>query len=199
MYLSRIYLPWKFAANSYQWHQVLWQLFPQRSTESRDYLFRTEKAVVGQGMTVLLQSHSQPKSCESANVLASKTFQPILRSGIALRFCLRANPIKSIRDEDGRKNRKGEVKSCRVPLIDELEQRQWLERKLANSAALSSLEITPDNVLHFRKSGHAGKIQSVVFSGTLIVENHDALLALLENGIGPAKAFGCGLLSLANR
>jgi len=43
----------------------------------------------------------------------------------------------------------------------------------------------------------AGKIQSVGFQGILQVAKPTILKEIIINGIGPAKAFGCGLLSLA--
>ena len=51
------------------------------------------------------------------------------RDGQRLRFRLRANPIKTIRDENGRKNKKGEIKRCRVPLLKENQQIAWLKKK----------------------------------------------------------------------
>jgi len=43
----------------------------------------------------------------------------------------------------------------------------------------------------------AGKIQPVRFQGILQVVNPGALQETTIKGIGPAKSFGCGLLSLA--
>jgi len=36
-----------------------------------------------------------------------------------------------------------------------------------------------------------------LFDGSLTVSDESAFIALLRSGIGPAKAFGCGLLSVA--
>lgn len=40
-------------------------------------------------------------------------------------------------------------------------------------------------------------IDRVVFEGRLVVENADALRRAMTSGIGPGKAYGCGLLTLA--
>ncbi len=47
-----------------------------------------------------------------------------------------------------------------------------------------------------RKRGE-GDLSPFLFEGVLTVENPEALLSLVRSGIGRAKAFGCGLLSLA--
>jgi len=54
-------------------------------------------------------------------------------------------------------------------------------------------------VLNFRKpkENRSGKIQPVVFDGVLTVDDADVFLALIRKGIGPAKSFGCGMMSLA--
>ena len=122
-----------------------------------------------------------------------------LQAGQRLRFMLVANPVKMINDEGGRKNTAGESKKCRVPLVKEDDQRAWIERKLQDTASLESLVIDPVFPLRFRKGkeDRAGKIQPVGFQGVLSVKEPDAFVGLIQSGIGPAKAFGCGLLSLA--
>jgi CRISPR system Cascade subunit CasE len=88
---------------------------------------------------------------------------------------------------------KGEVKKCRVPLIREEEQHAWLARKLNGAAELETLELRTGRPLYFRKKV-TGKIVSVTFEGILRVTDGTAFVSLLKNGIGPAKAFGCGLM-----
>lgn len=83
------------------------------------------------------------------------------------------------------------IRKCRVPLIKEEEQRQWLLRQLSEVDATSVLPHAP---LYFRKGGHGGNLVIATFEDVLRVGDPDRLAALLENDIGPAKAFGCGLL-----
>jgi CRISPR system Cascade subunit CasE len=122
-----------------------------------------------------------------------------LQEGQRLRFFLVANPIKMINDEGGRKNTSGEPKKCRVPLVKEEDQRAWIERKFQDVAQLENLAIDPVFPLRFRKSkeDRAGKIQQVSYQGSLSVQDPEVMMTLIKTGIGPAKAFGCGLLSLA--
>lgn len=79
-------------------------------------------------------------------------------------------------------------------LIREEEQRTWLERKLAGAAAIEAATLQPRAPLYFRKGNRAGKLVAITFEGVLQVLDSTLMLSLLENGIGPAKGFGCGLL-----
>jgi CRISPR system Cascade subunit CasE len=108
-------------------------------------------------------------------------------------------PPKKIRDERGRLNQKGNVKKCRVPLIQEREQKDWLERKLNTFCTIEALAANRELPLYFRKGkeSRTGKIQSILFDGILRVNDPDSFLVTITRGIGPAKAFGCGLLSIA--
>lgn len=199
MYLSKIVVSGTACRNPYEMHRVLWRLFPENADANRDFLFRVEQADWTYS-EVLMQSVREPEiSTSAAQIKARREYSPVLKSGQRLRFMLVANPVKMINDEGGRKNSKGEPKKCRVPFIHEEEQRSWLERKLLNGASLEVLVINPGFPLRFRKAKQncAGKIQPVNFEGILKVDDPDCMIELVGKGIGPAKAFGCGLLSLA--
>lgn len=199
MYLSKVMITGMACRNPYEIHRELWRMFPEDADANRDFLFRVERSSRKQA-GVLMQSIRQPRQQSSnASLLAARDYPLELRSGQRVRFLLIANPIKTISDEKGRKNAKGMVKKCRVPLIDEAEQRLWMERKLDGSSQLEKLIIDPILPLYFRKSKSkaAGKIQPVNFQGILQVVNPVVFKEMIVNGIGPAKAFGCGLLSLA--
>lgn len=199
MYLSKIMIKGAACRNPYEIHRILWNLFPSDADAQRDYLFRVER--MGQQQAeILLQSQRKPEcATRDASLLATREYVPRLRSGQRLRFMIIGNPVKTIQDESGRLNRQGEVKKCRVPLIRDEEWRQWLERKLAGCAELETLIAEKRLPMNFRKAKErrVGKIQPVRFQGVLKVENEAALMDLIENGIGPAKGFGCGMLSLA--
>ncbi|WP_305856480.1 type I-E CRISPR-associated protein Cas6/Cse3/CasE [Balneatrix alpica] len=197
MYLSKVWLDWHWAKDPYQQHRALWQLFPDRAAEKRDFLFRVEDWQSRKGAAVLMQSALAPATTEVAQVLATKTVAFTIPIGRTLRFKLRANPVKTIKDERQRLNRKGEVKTCRVPLVQEEQQLQWLMRKLAPAARLESAWVSKEQPLYFRKGEMAGKIQPICFEGLLTIEDTAAWQILIQQGIGPGKAMGCGLLSVA--
>jgi CRISPR system Cascade subunit CasE len=199
MYLSKVLMKGSALRNPYEVHRTLWRLFPVNGEAKRDFLFRIEQSDYSCAQ-ILIQSNRQPEnSTEAARILACKAYRPILAGGHRLRFFLVANPIKMIDDESGRKNARGEVKKCRVPLLREDEQRAWIMRKLGNAALIEALTIDRGSPIRFRKGreDRVGRIQPVLFRGTLKVQIPEFMTALVRAGIGPGKAFGCGLISLA--
>jgi len=198
MYLSRIYVPWPESKNAYTLHQALWTLFPNRPDDKRDFLFRVEQEKTGVGASILMQSQYEPApNVEAAEVKAKCDYPLNLMKGQRLRFLLKANPVKTIKDEKGRKNAKGEIKKCRVPLIKEEEQQRWLIRHLDGIVVLEEMQMSPCVPLYFRKGQQAGKVVPVRFEGVMRVVDPLAVKELVAQGIGPAKALGCGMLSLA--
>ncbi|GAM10682.1 CRISPR system Cascade subunit CasE [Geobacter sp. OR-1] len=199
MYLSKVMISGTACRNPYEIHRALWKLFHEDAEAERDFLFRVGQSERNSA-EVLLQSFRKPEiSVETARILGCKEYPLTLQEGQRLRFLLVANPIKMINDEGGRKNASGEPKKCRVPLVKEEDQRAWIERKFLDVAQLENLVIDPVFPLRFRKSkeDRAGKIQQVSFQGALSVQNPESMISLIKTGIGPAKAFGCGLLSLS--
>jgi CRISPR system Cascade subunit CasE len=204
MYLSKIHIPWQLAKNPYQLHQALWRLFPgQEPSAEREFLFRVEQIQQGVGSNVLLQSPLPPQNAEQTPiVLAQREYELHLTEGQRFRFRLRANPIKTIKDSSKgtvEKNGKIFTKTVRVPLIHEDQQQAWLERKLQGMAQLETLILQPEPVTYFRKAkeNRSGKIQTVLFDGVLMVTNATEFNLQVVKGIGAAKAFGCGLISIA--
>src|SRR5690606_18514420 len=123
------------------------------------FLFRVEAGVPGGRFEVLLQSSDVPMaSDDGVTVLATKPFAPTLREGQWLRFHLKVNPVKTIKDRSGRQNRRGEPKSCRVPLIRADHQEEWLRRKLEGAAKVHMVEMATGQPLYFRRKGEVGKI-----------------------------------------
>ncbi len=199
MYLTRLLLNGDQLHNPYEIHRALWQTFPNAPEQSRDFLFRVEQKSSHQAQ-VLIQSQRQPKDIpNSARLLTSKEIELNLLEGIRLNFFLIANPTKTITDEQGRLNKKGKPKKCRVPLIKVEQQIDWLIRKLNSSAVVDVESVTIDKLppLNFRKDRKRGKVQPYSFKGILQVNDPSLLESAIKQGIGPAKAFGCGLLSLA--
>jgi CRISPR system Cascade subunit CasE len=180
--------------NPYEIHRKIWELFPDRPNATRDFLFRVEKSSPG-GQAILLQSAMAPvANNKNVAIVGHKEVEYSFEQGMALRFHLTANPTKRIRDLGGKKKNQGR---CRVPLIDEDEIRSWLVRKFADSAQLQEMIVARKNTLYFRKKGMPGKVVTVTYNGLLTVSDGDLFKEMVIKGIGPAKAFGCGLLSLA--
>lgn len=119
-----------------------------------------------------------------------------IRYGRILRFRLRANPTKKIdtMSTDG-KRRNGR----RVPLNNPEEQVEWLVRKAnRHGFKLGQVIISSSGSAELVKSPSTAKtFQGVVYEGTLQVNDEELFLDSICSGIGPGKAYGFGLLSIA--
>ncbi|MFC1614790.1 type I-E CRISPR-associated protein Cas6/Cse3/CasE [Gemmatimonadota bacterium] len=189
MYISEFEMDGQVLMNPYNIHRQLWNLFPGRRDESRKFLYRVEWPRGVRPAQVLMLSEHEPNQAETGKnclLLRKKKVEPYFSKGQLLRFSLCANPVKRLSKE-----------RCRVPLLYFTQQLQWLERKLASAAEVIETRAVSGKVLHFRKGSIRGKIVTVIFTGILQVKEPDCLLNLMKSGIGPAKSFGCGLLSLA--
>ena len=205
MFLSRVEVSWGSARNPYNLHRAIWKLFPEMERESRasaeesrqGFLFRVEQSEPGCTAIVIIQSRHEPqKVAEHVRVLVSKVFNPQPSRGQRLAFVMTANPVKTIKDEAGRLDSNGEPKKCRVPLIKEEQQIQWLHDKLNGIASPEAVNIRklPPIFFYKQKEKRDGKLIPVLFEGVIRVDEPNLLLKALEDGIGPAKGFGCGLM-----
>lgn len=188
MYLSQCRIDARYLINPYQVHRLLWKQFPNDPYGSRPFLFQMEK--LGRGRArygeILMLSTRKPLSTDAVTgvaLLASKPYRPRFVSGQAVGFRLDANPVKRLNQTQNR-----------VPLLREEERIAWLQRKLEGVATLQECSMTAGESLFFRKQRSSGKIVKVRFEGVLKVDHAMGLCGLIEYGIGPAKAFGCGLL-----
>ncbi|WP_422138500.1 type I-E CRISPR-associated protein Cas6/Cse3/CasE [Endozoicomonas sp. ALC020] len=204
MYLAKVHISPAKSNNAYELHRALWQLFPDRPDDNRTFLFRVESWSHATGAQVLMQSLSKPADgSEHARCLATKAVNYKFQEGQQLRFRLRCNPVKAVKDErKGTVTRNGRthIRSVRVPLFREEEQQQWLKSKLKRAGArLQAVNIVQENPIYFRKTREmrSGKVQPVLFEGVLLVVEPSALQKAVAEGIGPAKSFGMGLMSLA--
>lgn len=187
-------------------HKKIWNLFPDKADEKRSFLFRVENLGQKGVQHILLQSSYEPQPANGELVLLNKPkknkpkkvqFDGIT-NGASYRFLLRANPTKRIKDSGGKTTNQGRV---RVPIIDEDEIIAWLSRQFEGLAEIKAVTLAQQDLLYFRKDkgnqNHVGKIQTVTYSGLLTVVESESLVNKMKDGIGPAKAFGCGLLTLA--
>ena len=220
MYLSRLLLNTRNRdarrdlASPYDLHRTLARVFPgpradaeganEGRTPNHGLLFRAEPDAPG-GPAVLVQSLAEPDWRSLPDGYARQTdgpkpFEPRLCEGQRLRFRLVANPTVK-KQVEGRKN------GARVPLVHdrapaghpevEAGYLDWLERKAeAGGFAVAHVVDAP-----FQTTGGRGKrgltLFGVRFDGALTVTSPDRLLHAVRSGIGPAKGFGFGLLSLA--
>jgi CRISPR system Cascade subunit CasE len=98
-----------------------------------------------------------------------------------------------------------------TPIFDRSAQTAWVATKLgANGVSLNThspdldadepdVQITATGSDRFTRAGSPGTIEllKVTFDGSLTVTDPDNLRHALCNGIGRAKGYGCGMLTLA--
>mgnify|MGYP000684069403 CR=1 FL=1 len=142
-----------------------------------------------------------------------------IKKGQLLSFRLKANPTKRIADNND------PLKGKRVNFFRENEQIEWLMRKSKGNgsetggfeipsgstngddkeaAYLRCVRARTDGKVRCLKKGDAGKVDghvvtqySVTYDGILRVTDPVSFIRTLIRGIGPGKAFGFGLLSIA--
>jgi len=193
LYLSRLSLAsnrvsYHWLSNPYHVHQ---RLMMGADGDPR-LLFRIEQTTDPQ--IILVQTHSQPiweKAFADFPVLAKpaevKEFEPNLTPGAVYRFRLLANPTIK---KDGK----------RFGIIREMDQINWLERKLQTAGGrLLGCHVMPrSKQLSIKKKENGGSIThlAALFEGQFTASETQRLEQAIADGIGSAKGFGFGLLSV---
>lgn len=196
---SRIGRTW--LANPYRVHQRLLMAFPD--ADPGRVLFRIEDEWTPP--RIIVQSEAEAEWDEAFGDFAALASPPRQRTlvidvaaGDVLRFRLRANPTKRLSAACPGKM----VDGPRVGLFREAEQRAWIQRKAsAAGVGLLSVDVRPLSTIVSRKNpakdrAHQSHL-AVQFDGRLGVTDPRALEEAVRCGIGSAKAYGFGLLSLA--
>jgi CRISPR system Cascade subunit CasE len=112
--------------------------------------------------------------------------------GQTWRFRLCANPTHSERSGDGARGRV-------YAHVTVAQQRKWLlDRAEKHGFALEpdKFDVMSSEPRQFRRAGGTVTISTAVFEGLLRVTDADAFKSALVNGIGRAKAYGCGLITI---
>jgi len=199
MYLSLLSLDrmhrgtMRLLSNVYLLHKGIMSGFARYGDGLR-VLFRVEPEIDDRVVRLLVQSERSPSwepFAERRPCLVDvrvKEFSPVFRPGNSYRFRLRANPVVK---------RNGK----RYGLIRDETLEEWLRKKeSALGLRFRSLLALDEGYVtgHKEGNGHSQRIniKTARFEGVVSVSEPHLLLKALSGGIGPAKAFGCGLLSL---
>lgn len=194
-------------ADSQALHRLVMSAFPQATTgddarQAFGVLFRLEIDNQSGVPSLLVQSALPPSSEPLAPLLlrppgeskaVSRLYEAIT-PGSVLRFRLRANPTRRINaSQTGDK-----LAGKRVNLRTDEQRQDWIKRKMHDAGCdLLHCTIQEGNTQVGRRNGQRMHHGSVVYDGLLRVQDPDALRAALRAGIGAAKAYGFGLLSVA--
>lgn len=194
MFLAKLQVPLASVRNSYELHRIIWNFFPNMPDADRFFLFRVNYDQRDQKtIEILVQSELEPIASGkgSSILLAKKAYNPHFRKGQVLKFEVRTNPV--------RRSTSRETKKQVYRLIeDDTELETWFKNLLLPMADLLNFRIVSKDKLLFRtKRQEEGMIYTVSFEGYLVVSDPELLFSTVKNGIGRAKSFGCGLLSVA--
>ncbi len=131
--------------------------------------------------------------------VVSKPYDPFLdrlNEGMKLRFRLKANPVRS--DFKQAKGGRGKVRALTVE-----QQGEWLisrAEKLGFSINPEEFEVIHSEWQHFAKNRkHKVSMKTATFEGVLTVVDGEAFRKTLVDGVGRAKAYGCGLMTVSIR
>jgi len=207
-------------ANVHNMHRRVLSAFPDQRLEAPrrhfQVLYRLEIAPDGIP-SLLVQSEPTPlwEGLPHDYLLPSYDANPAVRPlgplldvvepGATFRFRLRANPTKRLRTGTT-------VPGKRVELNGQDALMSWLERKAAAAGFeparkpastaesiswASSVTIFEESKVRGGRAGASITLGSALFEGQLRVTAPDAFKTALKGGIGTAKSYGFGLLSIA--
>lgn len=197
-------------ADQYGHHQLIWQLFSH--LDERAFLFRRQDEAEWPSYYVV--SSEIPQDDQSIWQIETKPYRPRLVVGQRLAFTLRANPVVSRKDAQGRRHRHDVVMDAKHamdyrkmvpgerPPLSEITQEagsRWLDdRAQKHGFSLVAGQVSVEGYQQHRAMKRSSKMpikfSTLDFSGVLRVERPEQFVQTLYQGIGPAKGFGCGLL-----
>jgi CRISPR system Cascade subunit CasE len=214
-------------ARPYEMHRTLWRAFPEPDPGRVLFRVDTDRTGDNPTVLVQsdLRPRWDRLAERGARYLLAapeqKEFEPRFAPDQPLRFRLRANPTRKVETLPkaerlaGARGREGATKNgCRLALLREEEQVAWLMRKgegggfripgewLAGTGGHDvpgfDVHVIPEGWVPCGKAGHTGgRFYAVRFEGVLRVTDPAVFLETVRDGVGAAKGFGFGLLSLA--
>jgi CRISPR system Cascade subunit CasE len=202
--------------DGYGLHQMIWALFPHQSDAHRDFIYRRDDK---QGWPCFyVVSHRRPENISGLFAVDAKKYHPKLKEGERLTFSLRVNPVVTKKNGNGKRSRHDVVmdakqkfkkeEACRsrtpgikidMPELIRKTGLKWLaSRSNACGFTFHPEQVTVEGYFQHRMA-KLGKSKSISFStldfdGLLTVKDVPNFTRMLFTGMGPAKAFGCGLM-----
>jgi CRISPR system Cascade subunit CasE len=181
--------------NMYEMHKTLHRAFPNVSdrTEIR-LLFRVERLRMFNQIAILTQSKIEPNwsALDRAYLVSwevkevSSKYQA-LTNGDLVKFKLKANPTKRLTAPIHK----------RVGLSESKDLLEWLGRKAEKCGfSIKAVSFKKDAEIGYKHSSEL-KFSSVIFEGMFEITNVELFLESVRAGIGSAKGFGFGLVSIA--
>ncbi|MDR1688960.1 MAG: type I-E CRISPR-associated protein Cas6/Cse3/CasE [Clostridiales bacterium] len=209
MFLSRIELNTKqdktkrAIANPNMIHAAIESCFPKREEGNERKLWRLDK--LNDKLYLLILSAEQPDfkdfipQFSPQDALGEvKDYTPLLErmeQGQIWRFRLCANAVRSVAEVNGER---GKIYAH----VTIGYQREWLLKRSERYGFLlkdEDFEVVQSSTVKFRRRGEnaLATISMSVYEGLLTVSDPLLFREALTGGIGRAKAYGCGLITVA--
>jgi CRISPR system Cascade subunit CasE len=188
--------------------RVLWRIDRNATAEVLLFIVSPDRP----DLTHLVEQAGWPAAAASGTPgWQTFTYTPFLdrlEKGTVWNFRLTANPVHHVRTRDGRPIKRTAHRTPRHQL-------QWLldrqdvagfrilakseDQRRTEHADEYQLVLRDQRSLEFAKRGTKGRVTltTVTYDGRLEVADPDPLRRLLTRGLGKAKAYGCGLMTLA--
>lgn len=198
----------------YSLHEKIWALVSRNENQKRDFLYRVEYDAYQNIKHIYLLVPNQISSQKNIKIAVSPKYQPKLETGECLYFKLRANPIIK-RKENGKAKEYGIIMDAKYQFkkngqnyqeqfsLDELIHdvgMKWLIRKGEQHGFLvKQFEVRINNDCEYSVKPPGKKVftlRTLDFEGKLKIVDADRFKKSLFNGIGSAKAFGCGMMMI---
>lgn len=197
-------------------HHAVWTMFGNEPRGSRPFLYRQE--TTGANPSFLVLSTREPDNPQGLWNIETKPFTPSLTQGTRLQFAVRVNPTlrRARRETDGGASDAPVGKRVDVVMDakhkarlagERVDERGLIETTtfawLSKRAGVAGFRVEPDGFAAVGYRQHRvprkgrtppATFSTVDLSGTLVVEDPARLVEAIARGIGPEKAFGCGLL-----
>lgn len=216
MYLSRIELNTRrkdtmvALASPERLHAAVESSFPSSADKKFRNLWRIDQ--LGDTLYLLVLSDGKPDFTHIVEQFGwpgaeqkweTRNYAPLLDSigvGQKWQFRLRANPVHSVKQNSNSQDQETTKRGKVYAHVTVQQQEQWLLERAAKygfSLQEGSFCVVQKEVKKFRRQGNPVTLGIATFEGVLQVEDVTLFLRTLICGIGRAKAYGCGLLTIA--
>lgn len=226
MYISRVplnmarYETRRLIASPYKTHAAVEKSFPPaavRRGEDGRILWRLDFSADGKSTWLYVVSPEKPDFTHIAEQAGwptrpsweVKDYEPLLThlvKGQQWAFRLRANPVRQVSEDKGRRPRP-EVIGKLEGHVTVGQQLEWMVRKSSMSGfeiigqgdegSQLSCTVSQRRTERFDHGSAPVTLVTAQFDGLLRVIDAEAFQRSLRQGVGRAKSFGCGLLTIA--
>lgn len=225
MFISRIplnkarYGARQLIGSPYKLHAAVECAFPPNAVRNNDegrILWRLDTSVNDNAVWLYVVSPEKPDFMHIVEQAGwpthveweTKNYEPLLEriaKGQQWHFKLRANPARKAKEDKGRRHRSDGIVGKVQGHITVDQQLQWLIDRSASHGftILNDQNDQPDGVVKERHKENVKRadatvtLVTAVFEGRLEVTDAELFRTALCQGIGRAKGFGCGLLTIA--